>query len=128
MTHGKMTRGHFSIINKFLNLKKGFSNLEPEGGGRGIIMGVTRLLLLEPFYTIQTQKAQTFLGGVYAHSFLKIFERRATFVPETAFIPDSRINRSWIYHKISGWNSQFQITGILVGFIYIFSSSLSCSS
>ena len=29
-------------------------------------MGVTRLLLLEPIYTIQTQKAQTFLGGVYA--------------------------------------------------------------
>ena len=31
------------------------SNLEPERQGRGIIMGVTRLLLLGPFYTIQTK-------------------------------------------------------------------------
>ena len=29
-------------------------NLELEGQGRGIIMGVTRLLLLGQFYTIQT--------------------------------------------------------------------------
>ena len=34
--------------------KKLFSNLEPEGQGRGTIMGVTRLLLLELFYTIQS--------------------------------------------------------------------------
>ena len=34
--------------------KKVFSNLELEGQGRGIIMGVTHLLLLGPFYTIQT--------------------------------------------------------------------------
>ena len=52
-------------MKKLWDLKKVFSNLEPEGGGRGIIMGVTRLRLLGPFYTIQTQKAQTFLGGVY---------------------------------------------------------------
>ena len=38
---------------KVLDLKKVFSNLEPEGQGRGIIKGVTRLLLLWPFYTIQ---------------------------------------------------------------------------
>ena len=50
-------------MKKLRDLKKVFSNLEPEGRGRGIIMGVT--LLLGPFYTIQTQKAQTFLGGVY---------------------------------------------------------------
>ena len=30
-----------------------------------IIMGVTGLLLLGPFYTIQTKKDQTFLRGVY---------------------------------------------------------------
>ena len=35
-----------------------------EGQGHGIIMGVT-CPLLEPFYTIQTQTHQTFLGGVY---------------------------------------------------------------
>ena len=40
-------------------------------------MGVTRLLLLEPFYTIQTQTHQTFLGGVYAqwdqnHNFVNL--------------------------------------------------------
>ena len=45
--------------------QKGFSNLEPEGQGHGIVIGVTLLLLLEPFYTIQTQTPQTFLGGVY---------------------------------------------------------------
>ena len=32
------------IFPNFLNLKKGFSNPEPEGQGGGIIMGVTRLL------------------------------------------------------------------------------------
>ena len=37
-----------------MRFKKVFSNLELEEQGRGIIMGVTRLLLLQPFYTIQT--------------------------------------------------------------------------
>ena len=37
----------------------------PEGQGRGIIIGVTRLLLLGPFYTIKTKKEQTFWRGVY---------------------------------------------------------------
>ena len=37
-----------------MRFKKVFSNLELEGQGCGIIMGVTRLLLLGPFYTIQT--------------------------------------------------------------------------
>ena len=41
-------------MKKLWDLKKVFSNLEPEGQGRGIIMEVTRLLPLEPFYTIQT--------------------------------------------------------------------------
>ena len=38
---------------KVLDLKKVFSNLEPEGQGHGIIKGVTHLHLLGPFYTIQ---------------------------------------------------------------------------
>ena len=38
----------------FLRFKKVFTNLEPEGQGSGIIMGVTRLLLLGPFNYIQT--------------------------------------------------------------------------
>ena len=46
--------GHFSIMKKLWDLKKVFSNLELEGQGGGIIMGVTRLLLPRPFYTIQT--------------------------------------------------------------------------
>ena len=46
-----------------MRFEKVFSNLEPEGRGRGIIMGVTGLLLLGPFYTIQIQTHQTFLGG-----------------------------------------------------------------
>ena len=37
-----------------MRFKKVFSNLELEGQGHGIIMEVTRLLLLGPFYTIQT--------------------------------------------------------------------------
>ena len=52
-------------MKKFWDLKKGFSNLELEEQGWGIIMGVTRLLLLGPFYTIQTKRDQTFWRGVY---------------------------------------------------------------
>ena len=52
-------------MKKLLDLKKVLSNLEPEGQGRGIIMGVTRLLLLGPFYTIQTKTDKTFLSRVY---------------------------------------------------------------
>ena len=44
----------FNFETIILNLEKVFSNLEPEGQGGGIIMGVTRLLLLGPFYYIQT--------------------------------------------------------------------------
>ena len=52
-------------MKKLWDLKKVFSNLDLEGQGSGIIMGVTRLLLLGPFYTIQTKKDQTFWRGVY---------------------------------------------------------------
>ena len=38
--------GHFSIMKIFWDLKKVFTNLEPEGQGGGIIMGVSRLLLI----------------------------------------------------------------------------------
>ena len=41
-------------MKKLWDLKNVFSNLELEGQGHGIIMGVTHLLLLGPFYTIQT--------------------------------------------------------------------------
>ena len=41
-------------MKKLWDLKKVHSNLELEGQGCGIIMGVTRLLLLGPFYYIQT--------------------------------------------------------------------------
>ena len=41
-------------MKKIWDLKNVFSNLELEEQGRGIIMGVTRLLLLGPFYSIQT--------------------------------------------------------------------------
>ena len=44
----------FPLQTNFLNLIKVFSNLEPEGQGRGIIMGVTHLLLLGSFYNIKT--------------------------------------------------------------------------
>ena len=41
-------------MKKLWDLKNVFSNLELEGQGHGIIMGVTRLLLLGPFYSMQT--------------------------------------------------------------------------
>ena len=41
-------------MKKSKDFRKVFSNLELEEEGRGIIMGVSRLLLLVPFYTIQT--------------------------------------------------------------------------
>ena len=41
------------------------SYLEPEGQGRGIIMGVTRLLLLGPFYTIKMQFYVLFCTRLY---------------------------------------------------------------
>ena len=56
-----------------MRFKKGFSNLKLEGQGWGIIMGVTRLLLLGQFYTIQTKRDQTFWRGVYqTFQFLKL--------------------------------------------------------
>ena len=54
-------------MKKLWDLKKGFSNLELEGQWHGIIMGVTCLLLLGQFYTIQTQTDQTFWRGVYIY-------------------------------------------------------------
>ena len=50
---------------KILDLKKVFSNLETEGQGRGTIMGLTRLLLLGPFYTIQIKFYVPFCTRLY---------------------------------------------------------------
>ena len=69
----KMTRGHFSIMNYFCDLKKVFSNLNTEGQRGAIIMKVTRLLLLGLFYTIQMQIYVLFCTRLYrisANSFL----------------------------------------------------------
>ena len=49
-------------MKKLRDLKKGFSNLKLEGQGHGIIIGVTCLLLLGPFYTIQTETEKHFEG------------------------------------------------------------------
>ena len=51
-------------MKKLRDLNKGFSNLELEGHGWGIIMGVTRLLLLGPFYTMQTKTENILTGSV----------------------------------------------------------------
>ena len=56
-------------MKKLWDVQKGLSNLEPEGQGQGIIMGVTRLLLLWPFYTIQTRRDKVFWRGVYIYPF-----------------------------------------------------------
>ena len=55
-------------MKKLWDLKKVFSNLELKEEGRGIIIRVTRLLLLGQFYTVQTKKDQTFWRGVYIHT------------------------------------------------------------
>ena len=54
LTYNSSETSHFSIMKKLWDLKKVFSNLEPEGQGRGIIIGVTCLLPLGPFYTIKS--------------------------------------------------------------------------
>ena len=55
----------FNFETIILNLEKVFSNLEPEGQGRGIIIGVTRLLLQGPFYTIEMQFYILFCTRLY---------------------------------------------------------------
>jgi hypothetical protein len=62
-------------LKKKRDLNKVFSNLEPEGQGRGIIMEVTHILLLGPFYTIQTNFMYIFAhdrtGQIYDTSSIK---------------------------------------------------------
>jgi hypothetical protein len=50
LTQNSAETGHFSIMKKLLDLKMDLSYLELEGQGRGIIMEVTRPLLLGQFY------------------------------------------------------------------------------
>ena len=61
-------------MKKIWDLKKVFSNLELEGQGRGIIIEVTHLLLIGPFYTIQTKKDQTFWRGVYVCAMVTAYQ------------------------------------------------------
>ena len=51
-------------MKKLLDLKKVFNNLELEGQGKGIIMGVTRLLLLNfgSFTPYRPKRAKHFEG------------------------------------------------------------------
>ena len=57
-------------MKKLQDLKKVLGNLELEGQGRGIIMGVIHLLLLGLFYYIAPYwVGQTFLSRVYNRSF-----------------------------------------------------------
>ena len=66
----------FSLWTKFLDLKKVIINLEPEGQGHDIIMGVTGLLHLGPFYT-DRQILCTFLQTT-----VNDFRKRRHFVPK----------------------------------------------
>ena len=58
----------FNFETIILNLEKVFSNLEPEGQGDGIVMGVTRPLLLGPFYYIQTEFSILFCTRLYSRA------------------------------------------------------------
>ena len=55
----------FNFETIILNLEIVFSNLEPEGKEGGIIMEVTRQLLLGPFYYIQTNFSILFCTRLY---------------------------------------------------------------
>ena len=61
-----------------MRFKKVFSNLEPEGQGRGIIMEVTCLLLLGPFYTIQTNFMYFFAHNCKKQSVRRLLMRNVT--------------------------------------------------
>ena len=65
----------FNFETIILNLEKVFSNLEPEGQGGGIIMGVTRLLLLGPFYYIQTNFSILFCTRLYVRKLMQSLKR-----------------------------------------------------
>ena len=66
-----------------LNLEKVFSNLEPEGQGGGIVMGVTPPLLLGPFYYIQTKFSILLCTRLYISDYLCTFH----FIKNTKFFP-----------------------------------------
>ena len=75
-------------------LKKVFSNLEPEEQGRGIIKGVTRLLLLGPFYTIKI-------------NFIYYFAHDCTYCKRKAwlFLP-----YELLCYYISGWRLTIRVS------------------
>ena len=81
----------FPLWTKGFRFKKGFSNLEPAGKGGGIIMGVTRLLLLGPFYTIQT-------------NFMYYFAHNCTLTLNIWFFRYGRLMKD---SKIFYWNGPF---------------------
>ena len=104
--YGNFANFGFSIMKKLWDLKKVFSNLELEGQGRGIIMGVTRLLLLEPFYYIQTNFLYFFAHdcsvGILSvnwprrpASYSVLFPLEKPLIWEMTFINVSSSNFSW---------------------------------
>ena len=78
----------FPLWTKGFRLKKVFSNLELERQGHGIIMGVTCILLLGPFYTIQTKFMYFF-----AHDGI---------TTTTTISWNHRIIQIWQFHKVFG--------------------------
>ena len=77
-----------------MRFKKVFSNLELEGQGRGIIMGVTRLLLLGPFYYIQTD-----FQYFFAHDCKYILDKKS---PKPAIVSGrkARAETAWCFCKL----------------------------
>ena len=73
---------------------------------------MTRLLLLRPFYTIQTQKAQTFLGGVYDYAISKPLRILSLYSPN-------------IYTVQLGKFSEVQMISLILHSIYIVHSGSS---
>ena len=78
-------------MKKLWDLKKVFSNLELEGQGRDTIMGVTRLLLLGLFYTIQTKRDQTICTRVYGPG--RDFHSLSRSVPEYLGTPTGQTGK-----------------------------------
>ena len=77
-------------MKKLLDLKKVFSNLEPEGRGRGIIMGVTRLAT-SPRAILHHTDPKAPMGGVY-----QLFSTKMNLVEKShsTFSSDEIVQRS----------------------------------
>ena len=90
----------FPLWTKGFRFKKVFSNLEPEGQGRGIIKGGTRLFLLGPFYTIHINFMYYF-----AHDCIRKSAYLSTELWRSLRKTSSKISKSW--RLLANWSNSW---------------------